>query len=372
MTSSTPAVTSEKILVYPWMASRNFDLLWYFAPILVAIAATYLIQYVPYFGTGLLMLFVANAFGVGPAHQGPTWFFYFDKRNRAYWAENKKRIFIYYVAPVMVFVLSILLAVYIPALSLTIMALWGIQHFIQQNFGITLLYHNKNNNEAIPDRDLLLRSLWTPAILFSTMFFYHVLFGPALATVDPKVLSPAVISAGANVIFVLLGLLAIFDVSRVLLSLRKQVAGGARINVPAFMFWVVSVLYFVPYVLPGQKLETVNLINGTMHWFQYIGLNMILIEQKYAGEERKRDIPCGAFLLMAILCIGSTLFFLLDRGVQQTFPIDSFNWRVLMGVYIGLANVHYYQDAFFWKFREKFQRDSIMPFLMQARNINAQ
>lgn len=350
------------------MASRNFDLLWYFAPILVAIAATYLIQYVPYFATGLLMLFVANAFGVGPAHQGPTWFFYFDKRNRAYWAESKQRIFIYYVAPVLVFVLSIVLAVYVPALSLTIMALWGIQHFIQQNFGITLLYHNKSNNEAIPERNLLLRSLWTPAIFFSTIFFYNVVFAPALT----DLFAPGALSLCATIVITVLGLLAVFDVTRVLLSMRKQVAGGARINVPAFMFWVVSVLYFVPYILPGQKLETVNLINGTMHWFQYIGLNMILVEQKYAAEDRKRDIPCGAVLLMVILCVGSTLFFLLNRGVQQTFPIDSFNWRVLMGVYIGLANVHYYQDAFFWKFREKFQRDSIMPFLMQARNINAQ
>lgn len=355
--------TEKKVFIYPWMASKNFDLLWYFAPILVAIAATYLIQTNPNLSTGLLFLFIVNAFGVGPAHQGPTWFFYFDKRNREHWASDNKRIFIYYLAPILVFAASVVMAVYQPGLNYLITAFWGIQHLIQQNFGITLLYHNKNNNEAMPDRNQLQRSLWTPAILFTSIFFFRVL-SPSpigkLFALDLK--DMAVIS-----VFAIIGLVAVFDVGRVLVSMRKQVAGGARLNVPAFMFWVVSVIYFVPYILPGQKIETVTLINGTMHWFQYIGLNMILVNQKYAGEDRKHDIPCGAYTLLAMLCIGSTLFFLFYRGIQQDFAVNSLNFKLLMGVYIGLANVHYFQDAFFWRFREKFQRDNILPFLMQAR-----
>jgi hypothetical protein len=271
----------------------------------------------------------------------------------------------------------VLLAAYVPALGFLITTLWGIQHFVQQNFGITLLYHNKNNNEAIPHRNLILRSLWSPAILFTAWFFYKLLSnmkdtGSTAVTVAAS--TKAVVSAPteiwAIVVFSILAVVALVDVSRVLLDIRKQVTTGARVNVPAFMFWLLSVLYFVPYIFPWQTIETVALIPGTMHWFQYIGLNMILVKQKYNETDRKSDIPCGAIALMTVLCVGSTLFFLFSRGMQQNFAVDSFNWRLLLGVYFGLANVHYFQDAFFWKFREQFQRESIMPFLMKARNLS--
>lgn len=357
----TPALNPERaaLFCFPWMASRNFDLFWYFSPILVAIVASILIQTVPNFATGLLFLFIVNAFGVGPAHQGPTWFFYFDKRNREHWSGDQKRLFLYYIAPILVFVGSVLLQVFQPGIGVLVTTLWGIQHLVQQNFGMTMLYHNKNNNEAVPDRKLLHRSLWTPSILFTSIFFIQI-FGNG-APMQPWAVGTLSV----------VGAVALYYVGSYLLNIKKQVAAGARINAPALTFWLVSVIYFVPYIFPGQKLETVALIPGTMHWFQYIGLNIILINHKYAGAERKSDIPCGATVLMAALCIGSAVFFLCNRGVQLSFPTHSLNWSILLGVYFGLANVHYFQDAFFWRFREQFQRDSIMPFLMQARRPGA-
>jgi len=375
--STSPAAPPPdgKLFVFPWMASRSFDLLWYFAPIVVALGASYLIQNVQGFATGLLFLFVVNAFGIGPAHQGPTWFFYFDKKNREYWSADKKRFLLYYVAPALVFIASVALAVTLPGLGFVLTTLWGIQHFVQQNFGMTLLYHNKNNNEAMPARNLLLRSLWTPTIFFVAMFYYKIFTVPGASTASAASHSAAAVASQAPPmapwaigVFGFLGALALFDVVRYLLDMRKQVATGARVNVPAFMFWLVGVLYYIPFIFPGQTIDTVYLIPGTMHWFQYIGLNVILAKQKYKGEERKSDIPCGALVLLAVLCIGSTVFFLFYRGVQQDFAIDSTIFKALMGVYFGLSNVHYFQDAFFWRFREKFQRESIMPYLMQARS----
>jgi hypothetical protein len=374
MTTSSPtAAQSEKLFVFPWMASRNFDLAWYFLPILVALTATVLIQQFPAMGTGLLFLLLTNAFGVGPAHQGPTWFFYFDKKNREHWTADKKRLFFYFFVPVFVFVGTVVLQVMSPGIGFAITTMWGVQHFVQQNLGMTMLYHNKNGNEAIPERSLLSRSLWTPSIFFVTMFFIKVLSNPvAGASVTggrlPPLPEPKPMEAWAIGLLSVLGAIALFDVARYLLEMRRQVAQGARINVPAFMFWAVSVLYFAPFIFPGQRLETMFLIPGTMHWFQYIGLNLILVKEKYNDEERKSDIPCGALPLMATLCIGSALFFVLSRGYQQTFDLMSPPFLALLGVYFGLSNVHYYQDAFFWRFREKFQRESIMPYLLRARN----
>lgn len=362
------------MFVYPWMASRNHDVFWYFAPILVAITAVVLIQQFPAMGTGLLFLLLINAFGVGPAHQGPTWFFYFDKKNREHWTGDSKKLFFYFVAPILVFLGSVALAMFSPGVGFIITTAWGIQHFVQQNFGMTLLYHNKNNNEAMPDRKLLQRSLWTPAIFFTSMFFVKVATNPIVV---PKVtggpmppLPPAQPLTDPVLIGVLsvLGVLALFDVTRYLLDMRRQVLQGARINVPAFMFWAVSVLYFVPFIIPGQRIETMFLIPGTMHWFQYIGLNVVLVKEKYKDENRKNDIPCGAIALMTMLCVGSALFFVVNRSFGLNFELQSQAYLFFIGVYTGLANVHYYQDAFFWRFREKFQRESIMPYLLQARS----
>jgi len=338
------------------MASREFDLLWYFAPLLVAGLASILLQQQVFVAPGLLFLFVVNAFGIGPMHQGPTWFFYFDKKNNAHWAEERQRQIVYYVGPVLVFIATVMLALWAPGLGLALTTLWGIQHFIQQNFGMVMLYHNKNGNEAIASRSVLSRSLWTPAIFFVSIFFYRVLF-------------PGQSSPWAIGVFTVLGLLALYDVTRYVLDLRKQVSAGARINAPAMMFWAVSVLYFLPFTWPGQRVESVFLIPGTMHWCQYIGLNLLLVRHKYEESERKGDLPfsVSAVLLMAILCFGCLFFFLLTHGLKMTFAPDSFNFRLLLGMAVGMSNVHYYQDAFLWRFREQFQRESIMPFLMKGR-----
>ncbi|MBX9666416.1 MAG: hypothetical protein K2X93_02310 [Candidatus Obscuribacterales bacterium] len=356
MTSSQAAESDKSLFYFPWMASPQFDLLWYFCPIFVAILATVLLDQFKFLAAGLMMIFIVNAFGVGPMHQGPTWFFYFDKKNLEYWSADKKRFFVYYVGPILVGIVSIALAVLAPWLSLVVTTLWGVQHFVQQNFGMTMLYHNKDGNEALPNRKLLLRSLWTPTIFFNAVFYHRLLVpGP----VDNWTI-------GA---FAILGLVALGDVLRYALDMKRQVTtNGVRINAPALMFWLISVIYYVPFILPGQKIETVYLIPGTMHWFQYIGLNLILVKHKYDDQERKHDIPCGAYMLMTALCLGSLLIFLATRGFQQDFSVESLPFRVLMGIFVGLSNIHYYQDAFFWRFREKYQRDSIMPYLMSARS----
>lgn len=336
------------------MVSRQFDVLWFFAPLAVAAVATLLLQQPGFMAPGLLSLFIVNAFGIGPMHQGPTWFFYFDKRNLDYWAQDRGRVMVYYVGPLIVTVVSVALAVWIPWLGLAITTLWGIQHFVQQNLGMVTLYQNKNANEAVAPRQLLSRSLWTPAIYFVSIFFY-------------RILAPAQENVWATFAFTALGLLALVDVLRYLLDLRRQVLAGAVINLPALCFWAISILYFLPFAWPGQRIETAFLIPGTMHWCQYIGLNLILIKQKYKEGERRADIPCNASLLMALVCFVCFFAFFTTHSIKFEFASGSMPFRFFLGLAVGMSNVHYYQDAFFWRFREQYQRDSILPFLLKDR-----
>lgn len=74
---------------------------------------------------------------------------------------------------------------------------------------------------------------------------------------------------------------------------------------------------------------------------------------------------------MTILCVGSLGIYLITHAARLDFSPGSFYFKLLMGCSIAMSNIHYFQDAFFWRFREQFQRDSIMPYLLQGRHVEA-
>jgi succinate dehydrogenase hydrophobic anchor subunit len=129
------------------MASREFDLLWFFAPLLLAFAASILLQLPAAASPSLLFLFIVNAFGIGPMHQGPTWFFYFDKKNSQYWAQDPKRLALYYVAPVLVGIVTVFLAVTTPWLGVTITTLGAL---VQQNLACSFSITTKTLMRLCP------------------------------------------------------------------------------------------------------------------------------------------------------------------------------------------------------------------------------
>lgn len=332
------------------MFGRAYDLAFFFCPIVLAFTCFALVQN-NLITQGVMFMVVVNAFGIGPMHQGPTWFFYLDKKNRAHWMENWQRGLIYFAGPPLVFGLSVLGGLYAPGINFLITTLWGIQHFVQQNFGILMLYHNKGTNEALPPRNLMLRSLWAPAFFFSAVWFWKMIFkSPQQWPVY------AVLAA--------IGVWALFEVFVYLKELRRQMQAGAKINVPALLFWALSVIYFSPFALFNVDESTGWVLPGTMHWVQYIALNWMLVRFKYV-EERKEDLPPGnpVFLLLLV----SLFFFGLWLLMAYAKYANPSQTQLMIGMLVGMSNVHYFQDAFLWRFREKFQRESIMPYLLKAR-----
>lgn len=349
MTSSSLAAQNAK-LYYPWMFGRTYDLAFFFCPIVLAFACFALVQN-NLIAQGVMFMVVTNALGIGPMHQGPTWFFYLDKKNRAHWLEDWKRGLIYFAGPPLVFGLSVLGAFYAPGLNFLVTTSWGIQHFVQQNFGILMLYHNKGTAEALPPRNLMLRSLWAPAFFFSAFYVWRLIFKSAPVW-------------QAHAILAVIGIWALVEIFVYLKELRRQVAQGAKINVPAFLFWALSVIYFAPFALLAVDETTAFVIPGTLHWVQYIALNWMLVRFKYV-EERKADLPPGNPVFLMILV--SLIFYGLWLAVVAAKYGDTSHVKLMNGLLIGMSNVHYYQDAFLWRFREKFQRESILPYIMKAR-----
>ena len=91
MTSSVTTTESPRF-VFAWMFGRKYDLLFYFLPVFVGCACFMLARFSPFSSSAFLVLIFLDAFGAGPFHWGPTWFAYFDKKNRTYWNGRKTGI----------------------------------------------------------------------------------------------------------------------------------------------------------------------------------------------------------------------------------------------------------------------------------------
>jgi hypothetical protein len=159
-------------------------------------------------------------------------------------------------------------------------------------------------------------------------------------------------------------------VARFATSLKQQVrVEGKALNAPALVFWMISCLAFIPFALAkdyGQGL----FVALVMHWFQYVGLNAMLIRRKYSTDANKRVLIGGK---PAALFFTVGLLFVLVAMPVQAFAlsgIDPNQWflRILVGIVYGLTLSHYFLDAFIWRFREPFNRAAILSYLKPSLN----
>lgn len=355
MTSAT-ATTHGSRCVYPWMFGRNFDLLFFFVPVTLGFAFFALARYSPLSTSPLWTILFLEAFGAGAFHWGPTWFAYFDRKNRQYWKSNPNKQAIFFAGPVLVMLACIFGNIYCPWLVQLIAMPWALQHVVQQNVGILLLYHNQNRGEAIVDRTTEIKSQQAPAIFFAAIFFWRVFFH------SPQNFLCGTVGAA-------LALWALYKVAQYIFIMRRQVRDGAQVNVPALGFWAMSVLAFLPFAFIGKEFSDSFLIPVTIHWFQYIGLNFMLVKNKYgAGQAQVVDLP--NFSPMVLFFITCTVFvvILMALNIAPTLPhMDPLAIKVFTGIYLGLANIHYLLDAFLWRFREAHVRQSILPYLLRPR-----
>ena len=240
--SMSQAITATTKFKYPWMFGRRFDLFFYFAPIAFGITCYALSQSILADSSTLWLVLAVNAFGAGPFHQGPTWFAYLDKKNRSHYASTDRLKLIFYLGPVLVMAVTVLGWVYFRGIIYAITMAWAVQHIVQQNIGILLLYHNHGRGEALVEKKLESWSQWAPAIFFSTFFIHRILFQNA----------DNLIFTGITAVT---GVWALTMVARYILTLIKKSNEGEYINVPALLFWMVSVLSLAPFAFLGKSFD---------------------------------------------------------------------------------------------------------------------
>jgi len=203
---------------------------------------------------------------------------------------------------------------------------------------------------VIVPRELEQRTMWSSSLFFFFLFVQRVMIGkPTLAT---EILLAAML------------IWALFSCGQYLLEMRKQVREGAYINMPAFGFWLLAVWGFLPLGVLGTNFGDAYLITTIVHWFQYLGLNYILVRNKYKSDDQIHHLPARhPFLLFVGVCLflfGINLILsVASKEVKLGTTVHEFCWSAG----IGIALCHFFLDAFIWRFREPYQREAVLPYL---------
>jgi hypothetical protein len=236
-------------------------------------------------------------------------------------------------------------------LIIAIWLVWSIQHLVQQNVGILLLYHNPKENEAIVNRKTESLSTQIPAVFFTLMLIRRTTLTGSFLLLD--------------IALIAVGLYALYTVCAYLNELKKQINEGKALSVPAFAFWGMSAMCLLPMGFIGRDFSEGFVAPVTWHWFQYIGLNWRLIRNKYNGGSEDANLPFARpVMLFLVTCATIALINVSLSFSTHTPGISPFVHDCIIGLLIGLVNIHYFLDAFIWKFREPYPRQAILPYLI--------
>ena len=257
----------------------------------------------------------------------------------------------FFAAPPLIMALTIAGAYLCLPLVQAIWLVWSLQHIVKQNVGILLLYHGHGKGEAIVPRPLEERSQYTAACLFGLIFFHRVMLGNPPGWLWQVAIAVALALAARAAI-------------GYLIELRSQIKAGAYLNLPALGFWIISILSLSPIAFLGDSFNESYLIPVTVHWFQYIGLNWRLVRRKYtteASENLPFSNPARLFLGFCLFVVVGTFALMV---LSTSYAAGNWQKTLFVGIILGLGHIHYFLDAFIWRFREPYQRKTVLPYLV--------
>lgn len=335
-----------------WMFDPYQDLLYFFLPVPLAI-----LMFAAAVSSGsthalLYSIISVELIGLGSFHQGATWFHFLDKNNRSHYLKGPRGKVNFILVPVLILLLMITGEIFIPALTFLIYMCWTLNHAVQQNIGVLLLYQNGKSENARVPREIQIWSQRLIGLSCALFFFRKFLAG------DSPLSDWMWLPIGASFVA------GIWYCGLFIKNLSAQISEGKSFNLPEFAFWILSVTYLLPFAFLGNKYEDALLIPLVVHWCQYIGINYVLTSRKYEGESAG-DLPSKhPIRLYVISGLALVLFFEAMNAFYKCHS-DGLLGQVLTGFILGTGMVHYYLDGIIWRFRDKFPREAILPYLIR-------
>jgi len=203
------------------------------------------------------------------------------------------------------------------------------------------------------------RSQQLPALFFSLVYFQRVLMNNTTFIIMDIIKGIALLAA----------LLAVLTCFR---NLYKQVKAGKYVNAPAFAFWIFSVFSLLPIAVLGKDYSSAFIITLSVHWFQYLTINTILVKRKYSPGADQLQTSAKPITLFISTCLMAC-FIVLGSSLLSTALTNKNTAGIIMGALAAAFGLtHYFLDAFLWRFRDPFLRETVLVFLKkQTQEISS-
>ncbi len=339
----------------PWLIGRKEDISFFFLPVIVAVAVYYLAQTQLVANSMFLTMIAAYGFGLGPLHQGATWFTYFDKDNLAYYKGNQINRFRFFILPPVLILTGIVATIACPQFLFGALTVCHVDHLVQQSVRLSRLYR-KEDKFATANFELEGISQYSIAFAFTLVGFYRFDF-LGFASMP-----------GALFLTIAICVIAMLSALAYLGGIYRQHMDGLPLHLPALLFWILSVLAWVPGALVSNYFVAF-LIPLTIHWFQFLGMNAILVERKAActtcsATDSRRSLFRPAGILFGVCFIYLSMFVFIDFLCHS--PVSVYLRGICLGVLAGLSMCHYMLDTFIWRFQDEYQQQHILPYIIKS------
>jgi hypothetical protein len=338
-----------------WVVSRRFDLMFFLCPVFLGILYFLSLNLAPQHAL-LITAIVWVVFA--QTHFGSTWFIYFDKRNREYYAQHP---LIYYVLPVLVFCACVAIGYVNATLLVILTSIVSIYHVTQQNLGILQLYRVRNKEFSQQERK----------IERITVYAWTLFFGGygALRLPDFRALFEPILPLAQAGIWTLL----LVAVAGSVMVLKQHVGRKEKASLPKNIFLLTSILMYSPYLYASiilvniYQMEIATLTSLIAHYMQYIGLVWLINVNKYGSDTEfarentfMRILSRNYGYIVGAIAAYALLMAYLRWGVPTQ---SAFLARITPNIVLGLIAVHFYIDSFIWKFRNPFVKETVAPFI---------
>jgi hypothetical protein len=137
-----------------------------------------------------------------------------------------------------------------------------------------------------------------------------------------------------------------------------------------------SLFLYSPYSF-ATRVEHAIAMGVGVHYIQYLGIVWLLNRNKYPLVDRRKE-GWGLWIngLLSRNYFIRFAYLLLYGGIGLMLRQDGLNFKtlstpsVLFSIPLGLQMIHYYLDAFIWKFSNPFIRRTVAPYLGPSRPLS--
>ena len=307
--------------------NKNFDLIFIKFPIIFPIIYGLFLFTLPNYEN--ILIFVALMLFAEP-HFGATWPFFLNKENIEE-IKNKKIRYIY--IPILIVFLSIAGFFYANAFFLLIFFAVNIFHVTRQSYGICKLY--KNNEEELIYQEKIIYFVNDIFFIIGILRFY-------LPVIDQENI------LAMNIIIIIL----LFLVFLIYFIKFK--------NIENFLTLITGSIIFFPICFVDKPIHGI-VMGVLMHYTQYLSLTYKVYDGRKSNQLEKNNKKFNVrnlYFLIIIFFYGFIMAVFSSYSNSVDLVFKSLVVIPLIGQFL-----HFYLDAFLWRFSEKHNRENTLKYI---------